>query len=85
MGDDALINAAAGAFAEAVGDQFIGAPFDELEDVMAADELVAESLEQAAETLGVSYINHGDPLYALIDAVIDRYEETHPIWEDEEQ
>ena len=76
---DALITLSADAFAEAVGDQFVGAPVLELDDVLDPYELVQRVIREQAERLSLTVFDRGRPWVDLCMAVLTQYEDTHAL------
>lgn len=71
-----LINQAAHRFAIAV-DDMIGAPIVELHDVMDPNPLLDAAARETAEELQVTLVDRGEPWYALLTRIADRYEEVY--------
>lgn len=74
---DALIALSANAFANAVGEQFIGAPVVELYDVMNPDEIVERVIRDQAAHLSITVIDRGEPWWNLCTEVLEQYEAQH--------
>ena len=76
---DALITLSADAFADAVGELFVGAPVVELADVLDPYELVQRVIREQAEHLSLTVFDRGRPWVDLCMAVLTQYEDTHAL------